>query len=165
MDLVRLPAEQLLIARTDPCLALQELRGSIGWEHRPSGANLRYQAKSFAVSRDGTTVDFRFGQLDNTLLRFDLRGLTLSDSQLADGVTRSPRQDGVSIETSPKFNGKPIELEQWDTSRSLAIDPNALQFVLGTGFSLRAFDAGGKELWTRAVPAKRGRSTLPVTAD
>ena len=37
-------------------------------------------------------------------------------------------------------------------SRSLAIHPNGDRFVLGTEWSLRAFDAQGTPLWTRAVP-------------
>ena len=36
--------------------------------------------------------------------------------------------------------------------RALAIHPDAHRFVLGTEWSLYAFDAEGKQLWKRASP-------------
>ena len=45
-------------------------------------------------------------------------------------------------------------LERFDISRSLAIDPQARYFVLGTSYKLQAFDAVGKSLWERQVPGE-----------
>ena len=53
---------------------------------------------------------------------------------------------------SPTLDGKPIELEQYERSRSLAIHPDGDRFVLGADWSLRALDAKGQPLWQRAVP-------------
>ena len=74
-------------------------------------------------------------------------------------MTRPPKQDGLSIEDwdnsyRPKVNGKPIGLEQFDISRSLAVHPDGQRFVLGTNWVLRAFDAKGESLWMRAVPGE-----------
>jgi hypothetical protein len=159
VDLLPLPAGRLLVARADPCLALQEPDGTVGWAHRPPGADFHNQESSFSVSSDGTIIDFGFETFGKSPLRFDLRTLTLSGSPPADDVTRPPKQDELSIEywdnfEHPKLSGKPIELEKGDISRSLAIHPDGHRFVLGTSFSLRAFDVDGKALWNRAVPGE-----------
>ena len=53
----------------------------------------------------------------------------------------------------PTFDGQPLPLDRYESSRSLAIHPEGDRFVLGTDWSLRAFDAKGTPLWTRAVPS------------
>ena len=53
----------------------------------------------------------------------------------------------------PKFAGKPIEMEQYETSRSLAIRPDRSGFVLGTEYTLRSFDADGRQRWEQPGPA------------
>jgi outer membrane protein assembly factor BamB len=52
----------------------------------------------------------------------------------------------------PTLDGKPIELDQFEMSRSLAIHPDSTRFVLGSAWSLRAFDAKGRLIWQRAAP-------------
>jgi WD40 repeat protein len=156
---VPLPTSQLLVATADPCLTVLEPDGGSRWAHRRPGADFRGPEKNFAVSADGTIVDFGFEGFGKSPLRFDLRSLTLSGNRPADDVTRPPKQDGLPIEYwdnyyHPKLNGKPIALEDWDISRSLAIHPDGHRFVLGTNWSLRAFDADGKALWNRALPGE-----------
>jgi Caspase domain len=159
MGLLPLPAGQLLVATADPCLSVLEPDGSARWTHPSPDADLRDQRESFAVSADGTVIDFGFRVFDKSLLRFDLRALQLSANPPADDVARPPKQDGLPIEDwydsyHPKLNGKPIGLQEWELSRSLAIHPDGHRFVLGSSFSLRAFDAEGKALWNRATPAE-----------
>jgi WD40 repeat protein len=153
--LVPLPAQRLLVATFDPCFTVLEPDDGAHWAHRRPGAYFRDQERSFAVSEDGTIVDFDFEQFGKAPLRFDLRRFVLSGDRLADDVTQAPKQDGISIENwenfdHPKLNGKPIKLHEWDISRSLAIHPDGHRFVLGTSYSLRSFDAEGKELWSRS---------------
>jgi hypothetical protein len=131
--------------------------GSVLWVHRPAGGDFRDQAKTFSVSADGTIIDFGFEQFGKSPLRFDLGALRLSNLWPADGRTRPPRQAGLRIEhwinsDHPELDGKPIELDALEVSESLAIHPDAHRFVLGADWSLRAFDAEGKELWRRAAP-------------
>jgi hypothetical protein len=61
---------------------------------------------------------------------------------------RAQIEDWISSD-HPKLDGKPIELEPRERSRSLAVHPDAHRFVLGTSWSLYSFDAQGKELWKR----------------
>jgi hypothetical protein len=53
----------------------------------------------------------------------------------------------------PTLDGKPIKLQRYETSRSLAIHPDGGRFVLGAEWSLRAIDAKGEQLWTHTPPA------------
>lgn len=158
VGLVSLPPVEFLLAMSDPSLSVLEPDGSARWAHPSFGANLRGQQRSFAVSADGTIIDFGFAGDAKSLLRFDLRSLTLSSDHPADGVTRPPKQDWPLIEGwmnyHPKLNGKPIALEDRELSRSLAIHPDGHRFVLGTNWWLRAFDAEGKPLWKWIVPAE-----------
>ncbi len=69
-------------------------------------------------------------------LRFDLRTLKLAPDPPADNQTTPPRQEGLSIEGwedgySPTLDGKPIALEPYERSRSLAVHPDGDRFVLG----------------------------------
>jgi len=54
--------------------------------------------------------------------------------------------------TSPTLGGEELPLEQFERSRSLVVHPQGDRFVLGTNWSLRAFDAQGAQLWPRAAP-------------
>jgi hypothetical protein len=74
------------------------------------------------------------------------------DSQMA-----TPRQDGLPIEgwineAHPTLGGRLLPLQHYERSRSLAIHPAGDRLVLGTDWSLRAFDAKGTPLWARPAP-------------
>jgi outer membrane protein assembly factor BamB len=149
-------ARHLFVARGNPCFTMLKADGGILWAH-PPGGDFRNQTKSFSVSPDGTVIDFGFEEFGKFPLRFDLGALKLSDRWPADDRTKPPRQEGLKIEDwinsfHPTLDGKPIELDARESSRSLAIDPDAHRFVLGANWSLYAFDAEGRELWRRAAP-------------
>ena len=155
--LVSLPEGRLLVAKGIPCFTMLQADGDVLWTHRKPGGDFRSQEKTFLVSADGTVIDFAFEQFGKSSLRFDVRALKLSNQWPADDRTRPPTQDGLRIEDwhmseRPKLDGKPIELDALERSQSLAIHPNSPRFVLGADWSLRAFDAEGKQLWRRAAP-------------
>ena len=87
---------------------------------------------------------------------FDLAAFRLADAPQPPAFAaqnlrpRRQRLGGRQIE--PKLNGKPIALEDYETSRALAIAPDASRFVLGTEYRLRAYRADGGELWQKPVP-------------
>jgi WD40 repeat protein len=156
MALLSLPEGRLLVGK-GICFTMLKADGAVLWAHRPPSGDFGDQEKTFAVSADGTVIDFAFEKLGKFPLRFDLRALRLSDQWPADDRTRPPRQDGLRIENwngsrHPKLDGKPIELMALERSQSLAIHPDAHRFVLGADWSLSAFDTEGKHLWNRAVP-------------
>uniref|UniRef100_UPI000B7F1AE7 caspase family protein n=1 Tax=Candidatus Entotheonella palauensis TaxID=93172 RepID=UPI000B7F1AE7 len=76
--------------------------------------------------------------------------------QLSVITLQSARTEGLSIRDwydhyEPKLNDKPLPLEQYEFSRSLAIAPDGQRFLLGTEWYLRLFDRDGKVLWRVAV--------------
>jgi WD40 repeat protein len=155
--LVALPDGGLLVAAQDPFLALLEPDGRPRWAHPSPRADFRNHGEVLAVSANGSIVDFGFEQGGKSPLRFDLRALKLSRDPPADQQTTRAKQAGLPVDgwrnsRSPTLDGKPIKLEPYEQSRSLAIHPDGARFVLGADWNLRAIDANGEHLWKRNVP-------------
>jgi WD40 repeat protein len=155
--LAALPDGGLLVTAVDPFIELLEFDGRARWTHTSPTADFRNQYDKLAVSADGTIVDFGFEIGGRSALRFDLRALKLSRDPPADHQTTRAKQAGLAVEEwrnefSPTLDGKPIQLEPYERSRSLAIHPDAGRFVLGTEWILRALDAKGEPLWQRSAP-------------
>jgi outer membrane protein assembly factor BamB len=156
--LAALPDGRLLVATADPLLELLEPDGLPRWAHASPKADFRDQADRLAVSADGATVDFGFEVGGKSPLRFDLRARKLVGDPPADQQTIPAKLAGLAVERckndfSPTLDGKPIKLQPYETSRSLAIAPDSSRFVLGSEWYLRAFDAKGKLIWQRAAPS------------
>ena len=86
----------------------------------------RGQQSNLGLSADGMVVDFGYEQWGEGRARFDLATLTLSADPPADGRTAPPVQHGLAVtdwinSTEPRLDGKPLPLEPYETSRSLAI--------------------------------------------
>jgi WD domain, G-beta repeat len=157
MALVALPDGALLVAAQDPLIEVLEPNDRPHWVNRSVKADFRNQRDILAVSADGTIVDFGFEPFGKSPLRFDLRALKLSRDPPADHQTMIASQAGLAVErwrneSSPTLEGKPIELDTLEESRSLSVHPDGKRFVLGTEWSLRAFDAQRRSLWRRDVP-------------
>jgi caspase domain-containing protein/WD40 domain-containing protein len=156
--LAALPDGRLLVAAQDPLLVLLEPDGRPRWAHGSPKADFRNQEAVLGVSADGTIVDFRFELGGKSPLRFDLRALKLSREPPADHQTLVAKQTGLAVEgwrhgTSPTLDGKPIKLERYEISRSLAVHPDGARFVLGADWNLRAIDAKGEPFWRRSAPS------------
>jgi WD40 repeat protein len=152
-----LPDGGLLVATQDPMLEVLEPEDRPRWLNPSPKADLRNQRDKLAVSADGTIVDFGFEQFGKSPLRFDLRSLKLSHDPAADQQMIVRKQVGLPVEGwlngfSPTLDGKAIELEPYERSRSLSVHPDGKRFVLGTEWSLRAFDPQGSSLWQRKSP-------------
>ncbi len=74
---------------------------------------------------------------------------------------------------TPKLNGSPLKLDQYERSRSFAVSPAKDGFLLGTEWRLRYFDASGSERWNAPVPgaawdvniAKNGKTGAAAFSD
>jgi WD40 repeat protein len=153
-----LPDGRLFVATADPSLALLEPDGRSRWAHSSPTADFRGQYNRLAMSADGTIVDFSFDLFDKSPLRFDLRARKLSSDPPADQQTIVAKQTGLAVERwrndfSPTLDGKPIKLQPYEKSRSLAIALEGGRFVLGSDWYLQAFDANGGLIWQRAAPS------------
>ena len=156
--LAALPDGGLLVATQDPFLEWLAPDGRPRWAQASPSVDFRKQADRLAVSADGTLVDFGFEFGGKSQLRFDLRARKLSGAPPADQQTLPPKQAGLAVERwldddSPILDGKPIKLDRYEASRSLAIHPDSSRFVLGSDWFLRAFDASGRLIWRRDAPS------------
>jgi WD40 repeat protein/uncharacterized caspase-like protein len=157
MSLLPLPGGALLVAATDPHLALLQADGTVGWAAPSPKVDARGQKRTLAVSADGLLVDFGYEAGGKAPARFDLRQLKLIPARPADALTAPPRQAGLAIDGwdntyQPTLNGDALPLEQYERSRSLALHPDTRRFVLGADWSLRAYDGTGHRRWRREVP-------------
>ena len=157
MSLKPLPGGDLLVASQDPWLGVLRSDGTPRWTLPPLQMDARGQERNLAVSADGTVVDFglKFGGDDRRPVR--CRRPCAFPQPAGGWPDTAPKQDGLEItdwedSDAPLLGGKPLPLDPYERSRSLAIHPDGKRFLLGADWSLRAFDADGTELWQRAVP-------------
>jgi WD40 repeat protein len=157
MSLVPLHDGDLLVATADPWLGVLRPDDTLVWTHGSPIADFRNQSSNLSVSNDGSRIGFGFAAFGNLPAWFDLAARSLTLDPPGDGQMATPQKDGLPIEgwlntINPSLNGRPLTLQQNDMSRSLAVHPAGDRFVLGTEWSLRAFDASGTSLWTWPVP-------------
>jgi WD40 repeat protein len=124
--------------------------------------DVRGAAASLRISADARTVQIRVNA-SGRVLRFAVARRTMAvdpaeDKALNGAITSSDRirftKPDWEDTMTPKLNGAKLVLAPDERSRSIALVPGIDRFVLGGNWSLRLFDAGGKEVWPapRAVP-------------
>jgi WD40 repeat protein len=122
-----------------------------------------YQAmlEMFLLSWDGTSIQFAYESFGKSpaLFSFNGRQLTAVSSSSTSAGLKSPITSSLAVTDwkdshTPKLNGQPLKLEPYELSRSIAIAPDPSRFLLGTGWWLRFFDRGGKELWSSTIPGE-----------
>ena len=155
-----LPDGGLLVAAGDPWLGRLSPAGEQVWDqaHGSPKMDARRQLHNFGVSADGMIVDFGYDVWGRRPARFDLSRLALTLDPPEDGATDPPVQSGLDVVNwvnsfTPLLNGAPLPLWRYEPSRSLAVHPDGARFVLGTDWSLRAFDADGELLWQKSAPS------------
>ena len=115
--------------------------------------------EGFLLAPDASRVRFGFESFGKAPALFDLttRQLTLdaNTTGLSAPLTALPGMDVTEWKNtySPKLNGKPLKLDEYERSRSLALAPDSESFVLGAEWYLRCFDKKGNPLWEVQVPA------------
>lgn len=122
----------------------------------PPGADHRMSPPRSQVSADASVVAFgylSFGKVPATF--------SLSDRRLLQGKTprrlHLPREDGLAITDwlrglTPQLDGKPLKMADYETSRCIAVAPDASFFVQGSDWHVRCYTAGGEKLWDKPAP-------------
>jgi WD40 repeat protein len=148
----------IAMAAQDPAFGLFASDGSRRLWRENVQVDMRAKLlEHFTVSSDGARVRFGLKKAGEEPVLFDLSAERLSNSpkavrDLHAADTKSLPVTDWEDEDDPKLAGSPIELEHDETARSLAITPDKQSFILGTEWSLRAYDKVGKLLWENPVP-------------
>ena len=121
-------------------------------------ADHRNNQEGFRLSKDGKTVRFGYEQWGKSPAVFDSDVRNFLSENAASGLG-SPDMKSLNITDwkntyTPKLNGTPLKLDQYEMSRSLAVSPAKDGFLLGTSYWLRFFDASGNESWKAAIPGE-----------
>ena len=146
----------------DPAFGLIAADGSKHVWQEGVTADMRGKKRdAFNLSANGGRVRFGLGVGRKQPVLFDLAAFSLSDAADSPAGLAPPKTNGLAVsdwenQFAPKLNGKPIELEEYERSRALAIAPDASRFALGTEYWLRAYRADGWELWRKPVPSPVG---------
>jgi WD40 repeat protein len=87
---------------------------------------------------------------------FDLNRLAFMAAEKAPEGFIAPVTEGLAVEgwinqMQPTLAKQVLELETYETARSLAVAPDKQSFVLGSDWAINRFDAGGKRLWRKSV--------------
>jgi hypothetical protein len=146
-------------AAGDPAFGLLDGSGYELLWRRGVAADMRDKRDdSFTIAKDGKRVRFGLGIGGEKPVLFDLARASLDDaSKPPPGITE-PLVKGLPVanwlnETDPTFAGKPIALDRYEISRSVALRPGHRGFLLGADWWLRGFDARGAEVWKVATPS------------
>ncbi len=126
-------------------------------------ANHRTNQESLLISSDGWTVHFAFEAMGKAPCVFSVPERNLSDLtySLFGGIRAAlslsaPVTEGMGVtdwkgSTSPKLDGKPLQIPEFAFSRSMVVLPDGSGFILGTDWSLARYDRSGKIIWSVPV--------------
>jgi WD40 repeat protein len=159
MDIHPLTGGGFVYGTADPSFGIFDAQGRRTLFQGPPIADYRDNFEGFLVSRDGGTVQFGYEAFGKPAGRFSLASRLLEvdpapNAALTTAVTSAPGLEitGWRNTYAPKFNGKPIPIDQYAIARSLAIAPDQQTFALGADWSLHVFDRSGREMWHVATP-------------
>ena len=155
---IRPCGDGFVFATYDPLFGHLSPQGVATTLQGPRTADMRDKVGSaLAVSGDASAVRFGLGYGEDKPVVFDLAAGSLTDSPSLPSRFLSAQVDGLPVtdwknEYAPKFNGAKLALDSYERSLALAIRPGTSGFVLGADWSVRGYDAKGKERWNHAGP-------------
>jgi WD40 repeat protein/uncharacterized caspase-like protein len=171
MSLQTLPQGRVLVGGGDPMWGvLDSGPSSPRWQAlgQPPTADLRgnIYKKGYALSVNGSQVQFSYERQFKAPHRFDVKQRSLLPGK--DAALSLPRVNGLDVMNwennfAPTLAGQVLKLDQDEPSRSLAITPDASDFVLGTDWSLRFFTDQGQQRWKKTVPGPVFDVNIPTS--
>ncbi len=144
---------------SDPGMGRIDRNGqSINWVGSAQVDMRRKLADAFTVAPNGMQVRFGLDYGGDKPVVFDIADGTLVEAVDPRQGFLAPRIEGLDIKDwkdnrTPTMRGQPLKLKQYEDSRALAIASDIRSFVLGTNWTLRSFDAQGKEQWAKSMTA------------
>ena len=152
--------DAIAVATADPAFGLVNGSGQVSpWKASVAPDMRGKESGAFTIASNAKQVRFGLGYGDKDAVVFDLPQATVTNAPqprlgfIAPSIKGMP-VDRWNYQHAPTFAGKPIELDENEWSRSLAVRRNNSGFVLGTNYYLRAFDAKGRPLWDQPNPSE-----------
>ncbi|MEJ5376343.1 MAG: caspase family protein [bacterium] len=163
-DLVSLPSGDMAFSTYEPAtFGILDASGRRRLIKESPIANHRSNQDNLLISPDGWTVQFAFEAMGKAPCVFSVPERNLSDltysllGGIKSALTMSaPVTEGTGVtdwkgSTSPKLDGKPLQIPAGGLSRSMVVLPDLSGFILGTDWSLTRYDRSGKIIWSVPV--------------
>ncbi len=170
MSLVPLQDGGVAFGAGDPSYGLIDAQGRRTFFRGPTIADFRgVFSGAWRLSPDGKTIEYGYEVWGKNPAHFVVASRALAvgqaggDKALAPPLTSAP---GLTVSDwhdnrAPILNGKPLALEDYEMSRSLAIAADGRSLLLGTDWWLRLFDREGQERWKVPVPGAAWGVIIP----
>lgn len=156
-EIVPLPQGGWLLAASNPMWGRVTADGRWQAQGLSPVADTRFaRGTAFQLGDGGWSVQFGYLPRGAEPHHFNLKSRTLTPGTLPGGQpSRSSGLDiaGVEESTAPTLAGRPLPMLPRELAHGLVVAPDGASFVLATDYRLRRFDADGRLLWGRPVPA------------
>lgn len=171
-DIISLPDGTFVYSSHEPSFGLFSLSKSTSSALMfvaPPSIRMQDNDSKLLVSADGSLISFGGSRNNNKCTYSGINRTFSCDNNNPAGLSPARTDDSsLSVKnwkdtTSPTLNNVPLNLEQYEYSRSLAIAHDSSVFLLGTEWRLRLFDRHGKELWSVNTPEVAW--SVNITAD
>ncbi len=116
--------------------------------------DFRSHGEGLLTSQNGMEISVPLDSYDGRPFVFSVNESRILDS--SEGLN-PPDNTSVNVERwrglyDPAINGTPLALEPYERAQCLAISPDQQRFLLGTGWSVRCYDATGAQVWEQSGP-------------
>ena len=159
MDIRALPYGGAAFGAGDPAWGEVDRIGRKNIGIGPATADFRGMFDVFTFSYNGDRMGFGYQFLGKKPAVFSIRDRDLLLDQSSSNGLTGPILKAPGLEVAdwknnynPKVNGRPLKIDHYERSRSLALTPDGAGFILGTDWYLRFFDKSGREKWSQEAP-------------
>lgn len=157
--------KELVFASRDPAFGVLKSNNQVNWFKRSASADFHGLPSGLQLSADGSIAQLSLSGKGHSIINFSLtdNGAKLTSKKIISSKISAPKTTIGELAitdwehrnyrhyTPPRVNGKIIELEKFESSRSVAIHPSGHGFVLGTDEFLRAYENNGALRWRLPV--------------
>lgn len=170
VDLHGIGGDEFAFVAEDPALGIVGADGQHKLVRAPDLIDFAGSHGRLRATSDGSLIEFPARRGGQTKLFFSLseRNTTPEPRQVA--ALRPPllAAGGLAVENwngrkDTKINGKAIDLEPYEVSRTYAVAPDGQTLLLGTDWALRLLDRDAKQKWLAALPTQA--RAVNITAD